>query len=194
MWVGSSRQGYIRNGFSFCLSLTATISRALRFGRRLPFTTFSEQYKLLKHHVANKKIPFIGPDGNLVTPTEPNGIKLELFVFDVFKFSDSMGVLQVDRNVEFSPLKNASSAGKDCVDTCRAMTYALNRSFLNAAGAKFVDASGEPLAFESLGDEHVCEISPLVSYAGEGLEDYVKANSPLKFPIQISPKGTQWSL
>jgi UDP-N-acetylglucosamine/UDP-N-acetylgalactosamine diphosphorylase len=91
-----------------------------------------EQYKLLKHHVANKKIPFIGPDGNLVTPTEPNGIKLELFVFDVFRFGDSMGVLQVDRNVEFSPLKNASSAGKDCVDTCRAMTYALNRSFLNA--------------------------------------------------------------
>ena len=66
-----------------------------------------------------------------------------------------------------------------------ARRYAANRRYLAAAGAKFVDASGQELDPASLNESHVCEISPLVSYAGEGLEDIVKARSPFTFPIFI---------
>lgn len=41
----------------------------------------------LCHHVAKKKIPFVNESGELVEPTQPNGVKLEKFVFDVFAFA-----------------------------------------------------------------------------------------------------------
>jgi len=42
----------------------------------------------LRYHIAKKKIPSIGKDGQRINkPTVINGIKLEKFVFDVFPFS-----------------------------------------------------------------------------------------------------------
>jgi hypothetical protein len=67
------------------------------------------------------------------------------------------------------------------------MTYARNRRYLTAAGATFVDAAGAPLDPTTLTEEHVCEISPLVSYGGEGLEEVAKSRSPFTFPIYLRP-------
>ena len=47
----------------------------------------TEHDSSLQHHVAKKKIPFVSDDGSITTPTTPNGIKMEKFVFDVFQFS-----------------------------------------------------------------------------------------------------------
>jgi UDP-N-acetylglucosamine/UDP-N-acetylgalactosamine diphosphorylase len=42
----------------------------------------------LKHHVAEKRIPYVNERGERVAePSSLNGIKLEKFVFDVFPFS-----------------------------------------------------------------------------------------------------------
>lgn len=111
----------------------------------------------LAFHIARKKIPYTGEDGKTVKPTKPNGMKLEMFVFDVFPFTKRFAVLEVARNEEFSPLKNAPGTGSDDPETSRRDLLAQQRRFLEAAGAKIAD-----------GVE--IEISPLVSYAGEGLE------------------------
>lgn len=142
-----------------------------------------EKEDTLKHHVARKKLPFVDDSGVVVTPEEPNGIKLEKFVFDVFRLAKSLAVVQVDRGHEFAPLKNASGAGKDCVETCRAAFFKLNRQYLQKAGVRFVDAGGADIADADLSEEHACLIDPSVSFAGEGLEAYAAANPRATFPI-----------
>ena len=46
-------------------------------------------------HVAKKKIPTVAPDGSIVKPEVPNGIKLELFIFDTFPRARKLVALQV---------------------------------------------------------------------------------------------------
>ena len=115
----------------------------------------------LVHHVARKKIPHVSQDGqDTITPDAINGIKLELFIFDVFPAAqDSIAVLQGDRSRDFAPLKNAPGTGKDCPETSVVALSSLHKSWASKAG---LTLNGEPdLPFE---------VSPLVSYAGEGLE------------------------
>jgi len=109
-------------------------------------------------HIARKKIPYVDlENGQTVKPSKPNGMKLELFVFDVFPFTQDFDVLEVSRNEEFSPLKNAPGTGSDDPETSRKDLLSQQKRFLESAGAKV--ANGVEI-----------EISPKVSYAGEGLE------------------------
>lgn len=113
-------------------------------------------------HVAKKKIPYIDDDGNRHTPTTPNGIKIEKFVFDVFKFAKQLAVWEGIREEDFSPLKNADSAGQDCPSTARNDVLKLHKKWLLNAGASDV-----------IND---VEVSPLLSYAGENLS-HIKGQS-----------------
>merc|ERR1712224_557242 len=110
-------------------------------------------------HMANKKIPYAGDDGATVKPEANNGIKLESFIFDVFPLSVRMAILETAREEEFAPVKNAPGSATDSPDTARAMLNALSRRWVTESGGKIEG-----------GDDAVLEISPLVSYAGEGLK------------------------
>lgn len=107
-------------------------------------------------HAAKKKIPYVDDDGNRCTPDKPNGIKIEKFVFDVFKFSKNLIVWEGVREEDFSPLKNSDAAGQDCPSTAKRDVFNLHKKWLLKAGAKKV-VNG-------------VEVSPLISYAGENLE------------------------
>ncbi|KAF4612241.1 hypothetical protein D9613_004219 [Agrocybe pediades] len=121
----------------------------------------------LAFHIARKKIPHTDLEtGEFVKPSKPNGMKLEMFVFDVFPYTERFAVLEVDRKEEFSALKNAPGTGSDDPETSRRDLLAQHRRFLEKAGAKVQD-----------GVE--VEISPLVTYAGEGLES-VKGKTFIK--------------
>ena len=50
------------------------------------FSIRNHEYEL-KHHIAEKKIPYVDERGVRQNPSAINGIKLEKFVFDVFPFS-----------------------------------------------------------------------------------------------------------
>lgn len=125
----------------------------------LDFLRSTEQMESkMAFHIARKKIPTVDlSSGEPVKPTEPNGMKLELFVFDVFPFTDNLGVLEVERKEEFSPLKNAPGTKSDNPATSRRDLLEQQRRWHVAAGA-------------DVAEQAELEISPLASYAGEGLE------------------------
>ncbi len=85
-------------------------------------------------HRAVKKIPHIDLVGRPVEPKEPNGVKLESFIFDALPMAAKSIILDIDRNEQFAPTKNAT--GVDSAESCRAMMVARAARWLEAAGAK----------------------------------------------------------
>ncbi len=83
-------------------------------------------------HRAVKKIPHIDQEGKLAEPTEPNGIKLESFVFDALPLASKSIILETLRSEEFSPVKNAT--GIDSAESAREMIVARGAGWLESAG------------------------------------------------------------
>ncbi|KAI7818982.1 nucleotide-diphospho-sugar transferase [Gamsiella multidivaricata] len=110
----------------------------------------------LPYHPALKRIPHVDlRTGLFVHPEKPNGVKLELFIFDVFPLAERFACLEVERSREFSPMKNAT--GLDSPSTCRRDLERLHIRWIGEAGGHV-----EGKAIEQIG--------PRLSYAGEGLE------------------------
>ncbi len=66
-------------------------------------------------------------------------------------------IWETRREEEFSPLKNADAAGKDCATTCRDDLYRLHADWIRKAGGTLKSDEKTP----------VVEIHPAVSYGGE---------------------------
>ncbi|KAF2677093.1 nucleotide-diphospho-sugar transferase [Lentithecium fluviatile CBS 122367] len=135
-----------------------------------------EWAKKLPHHVARKKIPYVNTEtGKTVKPEKPNGVKLEQFVFDCFPFlpMDKFACMEVKREDEFSPLKNARGTGEDDPDT--------SKKDIMTQGKKWVQAAGATVVSEEMDDG--IEVSPLISYGGEGL-DFLKSRT-IKAPAVL---------
>ncbi|KAL1958844.1 hypothetical protein VTO42DRAFT_3681 [Malbranchea cinnamomea] len=135
----------------------------------------------LPHHVARKKIPCVDLEsGNAIKPDRPNGIKLEQFVFDVFPLVplDKFASIEVRRDEEFSPLKNARGTGEDDPDTSKRDIMQQGRRWVQTAGAHIVDESGGNAGIE---------VSPTISYGGEGLE-FLKGRT-IKAPAVIETES-----
>ncbi len=89
---------------------------------------------VLPLHRAVKKIPYIDEEGRRVEPKEPNGVKLESFVFDALPLAKKSIILQTLRSEEFAPTKNAT--GVDSAETPRQMMIDRAAAWLESAGVK----------------------------------------------------------
>lgn len=120
-------------------------------------------------HAALKKIPHLDiTTGAQVIPKAPNGVKLEMFIFDSFLYAENVAVLEVSRKEEFAPLKNEK--GEDSIESVRNHCSNVYKEWLQQVGATFQG-------------EGFLEISPTVSYQGENLQGY--KNAVLQLPCYI---------
>ncbi|KAH0472555.1 MAG: hypothetical protein KVP17_002825 [Porospora cf. gigantea B] len=121
-------------------------------------------------HRADKKITHVDlTTGERVTPDVINGLKVELFIFDCFQLAAHVVGLEVPREAEFAPVKNAS--GADSPQTAAELLCGLHAKWLADAGAH-VNVSAGPV-----------EIAPRVSYNGENLQKY--SGEVVKGPLRI---------
>lgn len=116
----------------------------------------------MAYHIANKNIDSVDETGKAAA-VKVAGMKMELFVFDVFPFTqkDRFKVFEVAREDEFSPLKNKS--GPDSPETSKRDLLKQHKQWLKAVGVEVAEGAE-------------VEVSPLVSYAGEGLDMPGKAS------------------
>ena len=124
----------------------------------------------LPYHVAHKKINYLDGQGNLIEPEIPNGYKFEMFVFDALPFTKNCVIMEIKREEEFSPIKNA--AGNDSVVTAR-------RDMMNYY-ARMLQQTGIDVPFDEsdnlIGE---LEISPLFAMDAENLRK--KLDKDFKF-------------
>jgi UDP-N-acetylglucosamine/UDP-N-acetylgalactosamine diphosphorylase len=118
-------------------------------------------------HVAHKKIPYLDETGALVQPEQPNGYKFETFVFDRLSHARQAVLLEVDRRVEFSAVKNAT--GEDSPQTTQRDLCAFYAGWLEQAGVAVPrEVSGNLKV-------HI-EISPLFALDAEELARKIPPN------------------
>mmetsp|Transcript_166824 Transcript_166824/g.530363 ORF Transcript_166824/g.530363 Transcript_166824/m.530363 type:complete len:719 (-) Transcript_166824:115-2271(-) len=118
-----------------------------------------------KWHLISKNIPHVDmKTGLIVKPPrgDRNGYRMELFVFDSFEHTKSVVGLQVERD-ECGLVKNLQ--GLDSPATALQAMGKLHQSWILAAGGVFEESRQSTEREDSQ-----CEISPLVSFAGEDLE------------------------
>ena len=74
----------------------------------------------LPFHTVKKKVPYIDQNGVLIHPTQPNAFKKEKFIFDVFPFARKIAIVEGDRRLCFSALKNAPNSPDENESSVRA--------------------------------------------------------------------------
>ncbi len=117
-------------------------------------------------HRADKKVAHIDlTTGQLVEPIQPNGVKLETFVFDALPLCEQSIILETDRVEEFAPIKNLS--GVDSAESSRALQIERAARWLESAGVE-VPRDGDGVCTA------VIEISPLTALEAADLRHHLK--------------------
>jgi len=124
------------------------------------------------YHKHLKKVPvWMEEQQKSEIPEKENAYKFELFMQNCMGYieKEKFGLLVVDREDEFAPVKNAPGTETDNPDTARQLLTNLHLKWFSLAGGQF-DGEGD------------FEIDNMVTYGGEGLEEFVKESEPLKLP------------
>ncbi len=111
----------------------------------------------LPWHIAHKKVPVVDEQGRTQAPDSPNAYKFERFIFDALQHAQHAVVMEVAREEEFSPVKNAE--GEDSPATAR---RDLSRYFL-----RWLAAAGWELPQSETDRLPRVEISPLYALDAE---------------------------
>merc|ERR1712228_13015 len=143
------------NALEYCYGNLAMHEFSMKFIQKI-CDDDGEEYAL-PIHVARKKISFFDEETRqTVKPKSNNGIKLEFFVFDTFRFCKKCTVYNIEREAEFAPVKNAK--GKDSPLTARIAHSRYWKQKIVENGGKFANENAMK------NDDLMCEVSPLFGY------------------------------
>lgn len=132
----------------------------------------------LPFHRAVKRVPHVGADGRRVEPPEPNAVKFETFIFDALGEARASVTVEVPREMDFSPIKNAD--GSDSPESARRDANRLYASWLEAAGVDVPrDADGEP-AYD-------LEIDPRLALDADELAARLPPGTTITGPTALGP-------
>lgn len=110
----------------------------------------------LPWHRADKKVPFLNDDGQIVKPSEPNAVKLESFIFDALPLASKTMILEGCRAEHFAPTKNQT--GVDSAESCRQMMCVRDARRLELAGIPVPrKPDGQPDCLVEISPALVCD-------------------------------------
>jgi UDP-N-acetylglucosamine/UDP-N-acetylgalactosamine diphosphorylase len=118
-------------------------------------------------------VPFIGDDGQLVEPREPNALKFERFIFDLLPHAKNPFVVEYAESDVFAPLKNAPGAPRDTPEYVHQLMIAQHTKWLTAAGTEVADGVA-------------VEISPLWALDAEAVAARADRPPSIKSPTYLS--------
>ena len=104
----------------------------------------------LPWHRADKKVAYY-ENGEVITPEEPNAVKLEAFIFDALPLASRTMILEADRKECFAPTKNKT--GVDSVESCREMLAARDARRLRLAGIQVPEGAVVELSPRDIFDD-----------------------------------------
>lgn len=97
-------------------------------------------------HLAHKAVPFVDDSGRRVTPSAPNAVKFERFIFDLMPLARRVTLVEIDPADGFAPLKNPPGHAADTLDHVRAALDSFARRLLARAGVDVADGVPVELA------------------------------------------------
>jgi len=160
-----------KGGFFFWGGNTAIHLFDVDFLRRV-----SAQRDGIPWHLAKKKVPYFGCDGQFVQPAQENAVKFERFIFDILPLADRWTVAATTRDRDFEPVKNAT--GDDSPDTAR-------RALIHQA-ATWLDHAGVSVPRDTQGQVSVpLEISPLFALDSGELQARIKPGLRIEKPTYL---------
>lgn len=114
---------------------------------------------------------------SLVVPGRPNAWVLENSILDYFAFTDRAVALQVPRPSEFAPVRDVQ--GLHSAEDARRALHSLHCSWVQRVGGS--------VAHDGYKSDAILEVSPLLSYEGEGLESQsILSLGPLRLPAHLA--------
>jgi len=111
---------------------------------------------------------------SLVVPSKTNAFVLEVSLLDYFAYTDRAVALEVTRDREYAAVREG--AGPQSPEGAKRALHLLHKSWLLTAGCKLPDSE----------DPDACvEVSPLLSYEGEGLVNDKFLELAFSFPCHL---------
>lgn len=126
----------------------------------------------LPYHPSLKKVSYVDPDGQRIKPEKPNAIKFERFIFDALPEARQYLVMEVRREDEYDPLKNAQ--GEHSPEAVKASLSSRFARWLGKAGVSLPEGELPPI-----------EISPLYALDAQELSEKVDPNLTVEGPLYL---------